>query len=85
LAPSATRTDGAISESVLSDIKERQRRVSKDAPLRAERALCSGAFFEAIDRARYTASPLLSSGQIGATLELRPLFENSLTEVSADQ
>ena len=28
-----------------------------------------------INRARYSASPLLSNGQVGATLELRKLFE----------
>jgi AcrR family transcriptional regulator len=35
-----------------------------------------------IDRARYTATPMMSDGSIGTTLELRGLFEQFLLETS---
>jgi len=35
-----------------------------------------------IDRARYTATPMMSDGSIGSTLELRALFEQFFSETS---
>jgi len=35
-----------------------------------------------VDRARYTATPMMSDGAIGSTLELRALFEQFLMETS---
>jgi hypothetical protein len=35
-----------------------------------------------IDRARYTATPMMSDGSIGSSLELRALFEQFLLETS---
>jgi hypothetical protein len=35
-----------------------------------------------LDRARYTATPMMSDGSIGSTLELRALFEQFLTETT---
>jgi hypothetical protein len=35
-----------------------------------------------LDRARYTATPMMSDGSIGSTLELRALFEQFLAETS---
>ena len=33
-----------------------------------------------LDRARYTATPMMSDGSIGSTLELRALFEQFFAE-----
>jgi len=38
-----------------------------------------------IDRARYTATPMMSDGSIGSTLELRALFEQFLLETSSSK
>jgi hypothetical protein len=35
-----------------------------------------------VDRERYRASPLMSNGTVGPMLELRPLFEQFLSETS---
>jgi hypothetical protein len=38
-----------------------------------------------IDRARYTATPVMTDGSIGSTLELRPLFEQFVLETGSNK
>ena len=47
-----------------------------------ERAIGNLHYSEAIDRASYVATPVMSDGCDGPSLELRGLFEQFLREVS---